>query len=374
MFSHLFNTYDAVEPPANMKQESVIRDSYVEPDAPVITNFTGYDIEKPQINPYKRSYDDFYKIQEPILSYDNFVNQRINQSINEQNNIISDIIYTGRSLIGGLYTWGGNSPESGFDCSSFLQYIYKKNGVSIPRTTKDIFKTGKEVSFNDIKPGDIICTKGSGSTGRHVQMVTKVNGNQINVIEAKGRKYGIIEGVFNKKSSDIITIRRIINSPSIKSNGRFDNEEDFIKALNTGFQRALFLNGFNPKYSYVLTAQAALESGNGKHVSGTYNYGGIKSSEGTAAKTSDYVNGKLITHTQTFRNFDSVDDYCDYKVKLLAGSRYNAFKTAGPNNPYDFVLHVLSKGYGSDYGGPKSKEYATTVKQIYNKVLKTVEN
>jgi cell wall-associated NlpC family hydrolase len=83
-------------------------------------------------------------------------------------NLISSIISSGRSLLGKKYLYGGTNPETGLDCSAFLQYIFKQNGINIPRDTSGIFKIGKEVSYKDIQPGDIICSRGSGQSGRHV--------------------------------------------------------------------------------------------------------------------------------------------------------------------------------------------------------------
>jgi flagellum-specific peptidoglycan hydrolase FlgJ len=98
-----------------------------------------------------------------------------------------------------------------------------------------------------------------------------------------------------------------------------------------------------------------MESGYGKHVSGDFNYGGIKTSNDSNARyarTQDYVNGQLVTHSQPFRNFDSVLDFCKYKVDLLSNNRYNVFNSnIGTNSPYTFAMHILSRGYGSDYGG-----------------------
>jgi cell wall-associated NlpC family hydrolase len=63
------------------------------------------------------------------------------------------IINLGKSLIGTRYLWGGTTPN-GFDCSGFLVYIYKKNGISIPRTVSDIWNVAKSVQSP--KRGDIV--------------------------------------------------------------------------------------------------------------------------------------------------------------------------------------------------------------------------
>ncbi|WP_349408662.1 C40 family peptidase [Pseudalkalibacillus sp. SCS-8] len=58
-------------------------------------------------------------------------------------------------FIGTPYVYGGTTP-SGFDCSGFLQYVYNKIGVSIPRTSKAQSTYGTAVSKSDLKPGDLV--------------------------------------------------------------------------------------------------------------------------------------------------------------------------------------------------------------------------
>ncbi|MEO0234501.1 MAG: C40 family peptidase [candidate division WOR-3 bacterium] len=64
-------------------------------------------------------------------------------------NIVSDA----KKYLGVKYRYGGTDP-SGFDCSGFVQYIYKKNGIIIPRTVSEMEIAGKRVK--DPKIGDIV--------------------------------------------------------------------------------------------------------------------------------------------------------------------------------------------------------------------------
>lgn len=65
-----------------------------------------------------------------------------------------------RSYVGTPYVWGGESPK-GFDCSGLLQFVWGKEGVSIPRTTYDQFRAGKAVSVQNLRPGDAVFFTGS---------------------------------------------------------------------------------------------------------------------------------------------------------------------------------------------------------------------
>jgi flagellum-specific peptidoglycan hydrolase FlgJ len=68
------------------------------------------------------------------------------------------------------------------------------------------------------------------------------------------------------------------------------------------------------KYPQVVAAQWALESGYGKHISGTYNYFGLKGS-GTDHETKEFIDGKWITITAGFLNFPDLQSCVSYLVQ-----------------------------------------------------------
>ncbi len=75
------------------------------------------------------------------------------------NNSGSEIVASAYRYIGVPYVWGGTSP-SGFDCSGFVQYVYRENGISIPRVSYDQAGVGYGVSLSEAQPGDIVCYPG----------------------------------------------------------------------------------------------------------------------------------------------------------------------------------------------------------------------
>ncbi|WP_206108487.1 C40 family peptidase [Paenibacillus thiaminolyticus] len=67
------------------------------------------------------------------------------------------IIATGKKYMGVPYKFGAKSGiTSAFDCSSFVQYLYKKQGIKLPRTSKQQSKVGTKVSKSQMKPGDLV--------------------------------------------------------------------------------------------------------------------------------------------------------------------------------------------------------------------------
>lgn len=77
-----------------------------------------------------------------------------NQTSNNQQSQVNQLIKEAKKHIGVPYTWGGNSPSSGFDCSGFLKYVFNQIGVSIPRTVETIWHATTSVSSP--QPGDIV--------------------------------------------------------------------------------------------------------------------------------------------------------------------------------------------------------------------------
>lgn len=79
------------------------------------------------------------------------------------------LLDTAAKYLGVPYRWGGTSP-SGFDCSGFVQYVYRECGYSITRTTYTQWDNdGQYVSRYNLKPGDLVYF-GSSSSPSHVGM------------------------------------------------------------------------------------------------------------------------------------------------------------------------------------------------------------
>ena len=63
---------------------------------------------------------------------------------------------TARSLAGVPYSPGGNSPDTGFDCSGLVSWVYARHGVSLPRTAEEQKNIGRPVRASALQPGDVL--------------------------------------------------------------------------------------------------------------------------------------------------------------------------------------------------------------------------
>lgn len=62
-----------------------------------------------------------------------------------------------QSLLGVPYRYGGNNPDSGFDCSGFVSHVYRHTiGIELPRSSIGMSHLGKTVDRNALRPGDLV--------------------------------------------------------------------------------------------------------------------------------------------------------------------------------------------------------------------------
>ena len=69
-----------------------------------------------------------------------------------------DLASAALDLIGIRYKWGGNTPETGLDCSGLVRYVFQQvTGVTLPRTAKDMSRVGDAGrACRDLQPGDLV--------------------------------------------------------------------------------------------------------------------------------------------------------------------------------------------------------------------------
>jgi cell wall-associated NlpC family hydrolase len=80
------------------------------------------------------------------------------------------VIPTAERYLGTPYRYGGTSPVTGFDCSGFVQYVFARNSVRLPRTSRQQAKTGTPMprNFDRLAPGDLVMFAERGEPISHV--------------------------------------------------------------------------------------------------------------------------------------------------------------------------------------------------------------
>lgn len=59
-------------------------------------------------------------------------------------------------MVGVPYQYGGERPETGFDCSGLAYFAYRAAGIDIPRVSTDQFKAARKISSRSIDAGDLV--------------------------------------------------------------------------------------------------------------------------------------------------------------------------------------------------------------------------
>lgn len=84
-------------------------------------------------------------------------------------NKAGEVVSGALNMIGVRYKWGGNTPDSGLDCSGFVRYVFQDTlGFMLPRRAEEMSHVGERVAKNDLKPGDLVFFNTMRRTASHV--------------------------------------------------------------------------------------------------------------------------------------------------------------------------------------------------------------
>lgn len=118
----------------------------------------------------------------------------LNKSSTKKSN---SIISLAKKKLGRRYVWGATGGKNTFDCSGLTTYVYKKNGIKLPRRAIAQSKVGKRVSRNNLKKGDLIFFDTSRRLKGYVNHVGIYIGNN-KFIHASSAKKKVVITSLNK--------------------------------------------------------------------------------------------------------------------------------------------------------------------------------
>ncbi|WP_404991153.1 C40 family peptidase [Cupriavidus pauculus] len=82
---------------------------------------------------------------------------------------LEEISIQAMSLVGTPYRYGGNTPDSGFDCSGLVRYVVQRAAnVNLPRTTEQMGQRGTSLERSDVASGDLVFFNTTGRSNSHV--------------------------------------------------------------------------------------------------------------------------------------------------------------------------------------------------------------
>lgn len=132
--------------------------------------------------------------------------------VRSPNQATDSLIKFSTEFMGTPYIYGGYTPE-GFDCSGFVQYVFKGVKYRLPRTSRAQALEGKKIAKSKAKPGDLVFFEGSQRNGivGHVGIIVYVDNKGIVFIHSSTKKGVMLSELrYDYYSSRLLAIKRII--------------------------------------------------------------------------------------------------------------------------------------------------------------------
>lgn len=163
-----------------------------------IEDFYNDSILNPMVPPYANGGGTSTK----AISYGHFFNGSLPHVSGNESQEVQNILAYARKFLGYPYVWGDNGPNA-FDCSGFVQYVFKHFGIDLTRTTYTQVNQGTKVAIGDEQPGDLIFEIGSASSPDHVGIYIG-NGEIINAMDPQN-------GVTISPLYEVVAVRDVLN-------------------------------------------------------------------------------------------------------------------------------------------------------------------
>lgn len=133
------------------------------------------------------------------------------------------VVATADDLVGTRYRYGGTSPTTGFDCSGFVHWVYSRQGIDLPRTTRGLATAGARIPARraELLPGDLLLFAGHGTRVTHVAIYAG-DGRIIHASSGQGEvRYDDLDSARGRWfRRHVISARRVISERVAAAEGR----------------------------------------------------------------------------------------------------------------------------------------------------------
>lgn len=139
--------------------------------------------------PYYKSGMPEPKVEHLVVAVDStdirplIIQEESEPELSSTDSTVNNLVEFASTLLGRKYVWGAVGPKT-FDCSGFTSYVFKNQGIELPRTSRMQHAQGESVDRNELRPGDLMFFSSprtrKGVVG-HVGMVVSVDDSTGNV-------------------------------------------------------------------------------------------------------------------------------------------------------------------------------------------------
>jgi len=124
-----------------------------------------------------------------------------------------EILETAKNFLGTKYVWAATGPNA-FDCSGFTKYVFKKNGITLPRNSAHQANIGEKIAFSELQKGDLVFFDTEKKFKNKVNHVGIFIGDNKFIHASSAKKRVIITSFAKKKfyRNKFLYARRVINA------------------------------------------------------------------------------------------------------------------------------------------------------------------